>query len=56
MVIRKISPHKYELRSLRTGKLLGTFKSKEAAKVRERQIEYYKHLSAMDSRNARKTR
>ena len=41
-MISKTGKSKYVLRSHK-GKKLGTFKSKKAAKKRERQINYFKH-------------
>ncbi|MDP3733767.1 MAG: hypothetical protein Q8R37_00930 [Nanoarchaeota archaeon] len=45
MVIRKI-PHKqvWTLKSKKTGKLLGKFRSKKAAMKRERQIQFFKRM------------
>ena len=42
-MIRK-SGNKYVLRSKKTGRKLGEFRSKKAAEKRERQINYFKHL------------
>ncbi len=41
-MIKKIAPNKYRVVS-KTGKNLGTYKSKDKAKERLRQIEYFKH-------------
>ncbi len=43
MVIKKEGTN-YNLYSYSTGKRLGSFKSKEAAVIRERQIAYFKKL------------
>lgn len=37
----------YALYSLRTGKKLGTYKSIEAAQLREKQIQYFKDARRM---------
>ena len=42
MTIRKLAPHKFRLVSKRTGKNLGTFKSRKAAVRRERQVQFFK--------------
>jgi len=44
MVIRKVrNKNLWTLRSIKTNKLLGTFKSKKEALKREIQINYFKH-------------
>lgn len=42
MTIRRLGPSKWRLVS-KTGKNLGTYKTKRAAKQRERQVQYFKH-------------
>lgn len=42
-MIKRNSKGEYVLFSLRTGRKLGTFKSKLAAQNRERQIRYFKY-------------
>ncbi len=48
--IRKLKNGKFRVVS-RTGKNLGTYTSKEAAKKRLRQVEYFKHLKKSASEN-----
>lgn len=43
MVIKKLSNGNFGLFSLKTGKKIGEYKSKEGAIIRERQINYFKH-------------
>lgn len=42
-MIKRNSKGEYVLVSLRTGKVLGRYKSRQAAENRERQIKYFKH-------------
>lgn len=42
-MIKKIG-NKYRLESKKTHKNLGTYTTKDAAKHRERQVEYFKHV------------
>lgn len=42
MTIRRIAAGKYRLVSKRTGKNLGTYRSRKAAVRRERQVQFFK--------------
>jgi hypothetical protein len=43
MTIRKIGNRKYRVYSRKTGRNLGTSRSRKGARRRERQVQYFKH-------------